>query len=194
MTHRALRELDRVRSLAGELGHTVEPVSLEPPPDVAAERAERRRAVRRALERLSEKNREAVGLYYVNGLSYAEIAAFLDVTEAAVQGRLQRARNELRKELAMVEEEFRERELPEDFSDEIQRLLDEAAVRGEQHELAIRRLAEIGAPAVDPLCEALDDPRVPVRPRPYAASATPAPSGPSWACSTPRHRGRPNCG
>jgi len=163
MAHRALRELHRVRTLAGELGHAVEPTSSEPPPDVAAERAERRRTVRRALERLNARNREAVSLYYVDGLSYAEIAAFLDVTEAAVQGRLQRARNQLRKELAMVEEEFKERELPEDFSDEIQRLLDEASERGEQHKLAIRRLAEIGAPAVDPLCEALDDPRVPVR-------------------------------
>lgn len=35
-------------------------------------------------ERLSDKNREALSLYYVQDLSYAEIAAFLGVTEATV--------------------------------------------------------------------------------------------------------------
>jgi len=159
--HRALRELARVRSLAEELGYTAE--QSVPPADQAAEEAERREIVQRALGRLNEKNREAVSLHYVNGLSYGDIAEFLGVTEATVQGRLQRARARLRKELKMVAETFKEEELPEDFSAEIKRLLDVAAVRGEEHERAIKRLTEIGAPAVDPLCEALGDPRIPVR-------------------------------
>jgi len=158
---RALRELARVRSMAEELGYTAD--ESQSPPDVAAEESERRETVRRALDGLGEKNREAVSLYYVDGLSYTDIAEFLGVTEATVQGRLQRARAKLRKELKMVAGTFKKEELPEDFAAEIKRLLDEAAVRGEKHEQAIRRLGEIGAPAVDPLCEALGDPRIPVR-------------------------------
>ena len=161
--HRALRELEQVRSLADQMQRTVPSVAPTPSPDQSAQDAERRELVRRALEGLTENHREAVSLHYVNGLSYADIAGFLDVTEATVQGRLQRARAKLRRELAMVEETFKEQELPEDFSSEIKQLLDAAEVRGRQHEEAIRRLAEIGAPAVDPLCEALGDPRIPVR-------------------------------
>lgn len=60
----------------------------------------------------------------------------------------------------MLERTFREEMLSEDFSKEIQRLFDAVAEGGGE---AIQRLAEMGAPAVDPLCEALDDPRRPVR-------------------------------
>ncbi|MCK4284185.1 MAG: HEAT repeat domain-containing protein, partial [Candidatus Brocadiae bacterium] len=63
----------------------------------------------------------------------------------------------------MVEETFKEQELPTGFSAEIRRLLDAAATRGEEHERAIERLAEIGVAAVGPLCEALSDARAPVR-------------------------------
>ncbi|MCK4284184.1 MAG: RNA polymerase sigma factor [Candidatus Brocadiae bacterium] len=88
--HRALRELARVRSMAEELRRTVEPFARTVLPDRSAEEAERRETVRRALERLNDRNREAVSLYYVDGFSYAEIAEFLGVTKATVQGRLPR--------------------------------------------------------------------------------------------------------
>ncbi len=161
--HRALRELARVRSMAEELRRTVEPFARTVLPDRSAEEAERRETVRRALERLNDKNREAVSLFYVNGFSYSDIAGFLGVTKITVQGRLQRARAQLRKELGMVKDTFREQELPEDFSAEIKCLLDAITERGVEHKRQIERLVEIGAPAVDPLCEALSDPRAPVR-------------------------------
>ena len=78
--HRALREMGRLRALAEELKRTAEPFTPSPAPDQSAEDAERRDMVRRALEQLSERNREAVSLYYVNGLSYTQIATFLDVS------------------------------------------------------------------------------------------------------------------
>jgi RNA polymerase sigma factor (sigma-70 family) len=154
---RALREVAQLRSMADDLRRQARP---EPkPPDEVAEKTERLEIVRSALERLGTKNREAVSLYYVDGLSYSEIAGFLGVTEVTVQGRLQRARVTLRKELEMVEETFKERELPADFSEEVRRLL-EATIAGEaERRRAIERLVEIGAPAVDPLLTALDDPR-----------------------------------
>lgn len=161
--YRALRELERVQALAEALGYATEAFAQTPSPDQSAEEAERREIVRRALERLNEKNREAVSLYYVDGLSYADIAEFLGVTEGTVQGRLQRARAQLREALKMIRKTFKEQGLPEDFSAEIKRLLDAVATHTEERERAIRRLAEIGAPAVDPLCRALEDARIPVR-------------------------------
>jgi len=163
MSFRAIRELGRIRELAEETRRTRGPFDPTPAPDEASEEAERHEIVRRALEKLNDPQREAVGLYYVNGLSYGEIAEFLDVTETAVQGRLQRARARLRKELDMVVDSFKAEHLPEGFADEIKKLLNAAVQRGREHEDAVKRLAEIGAPAVDPLCEALGDPRVTVR-------------------------------
>ena len=156
----ALRELRRVQELAEEIGRRAEPSDPMPAPERSAEEAEHREIVMEALGSLGEKNREAVSLYYVDGLSYADIAGFLDVTEATVQGRLQRGREELRKELKMVKDTFDREKLPEDFSAEVQRLLAAAAEKGKRRDDAMKRLAEIGAPAVDPLCEALDDPRI----------------------------------
>ncbi len=161
--HRALRELERVRSLAGELSRRADAACPAPPPDRSAEEAEQRQLVRHALGRLSEKSREAVSLFYVDGLSYADIAGFLGVTETAVRGRLHRGRAALRKELNVVARSFKDEQLPEDFSAAVQRLLDELAGGGKQGEQTVALLAEIGVRAVDPLCEALGDPRDVVR-------------------------------
>jgi len=163
MSFRAIRELGRIRELAEEVRLTQGPFDPAPPPDKASEKAERHEIVRRALEKLNDPQREAVSLYYVDGLSCEEIAGFLEVTETAVQGRLQRARARLRKELDMVMDTFKSEHLPDNFADEIKKLLDSAVKRGREHEDAVKRLAEIGAPAVDPLCEALGDPQVTVR-------------------------------
>jgi len=159
----AIRELARVRALADELSRTVQPHDLRPGPAQSAQDAEDRTMVQQALARLNDKSREAVSLFYVDGLSYGDIADYLNVTEAAVLGRLQRGRAQLRKELAMVARTFKDESLPEDFSGEIQELLDTADRDHRERENCMRRLAEIGAPAVEPLCEALVDPRLPVR-------------------------------
>lgn len=164
MSRRALRELARVRALAADMSGAPEIVDPSPQPDESAMENERRQIVRQALQRLGGSNREAVSLFYVNGLSYAGIAGYLGVTEATVLGRLQRGRAELKKELlTMVEDAFAKEHLPADFSAEIKRLLEAASAPAQQGEAAISRLAEIGAPAVDPLCEALGDPRPVVR-------------------------------
>ncbi len=160
---RALRELERIRAIANEMDDAAEPSAPSPPPDQCAEERERREIVRRALRQLSDKNREAVCLYYVDGFSYSDIAEFLDVTEAMVLGRLQRARAKLRRELKVVKDAFKKEGLPADFAAEVKHLLDAVATQKQEREEAVKRLAEIGAPAVDPLCEALGDVRAPVR-------------------------------
>jgi len=161
--YRALRELKQVRGMAESLSGSLDPIAPAPLPDQMIEAEEQRRMVSDALGRLNEENRVAVSLHYLDGLSYADIASFLDVTEATIQGRLQRARGKLRKELKMVKGTFQEEGLPEDFSTEIKHLVDSIASEDRKNTEAMQRLAEIGAPAVDPLCQSLEDPRRLVR-------------------------------
>lgn len=162
---RALRELGRVRRLAESMAEPAGSVALAPSPIENAEESERRSTVRQALSRLSEANREAMSLFYLDDLSYRDIAGLLGVNETTVQGRLQRGRSQLRKELLkMVEYAYHEEGLPDSFADEIRRLLDIAAVRGQKHEQAVKRLVEIGEQAVDRLCEVVrKETRQPVR-------------------------------
>jgi RNA polymerase sigma-70 factor (ECF subfamily) len=85
-------------------------IRLEPllhdPPDPGAraddllERDEKRRAVRTALARLPDRQRQAVVLQRYQGLSYREVAAAMDTTVPAVESLLQRAMALLKKELA----------------------------------------------------------------------------------------------
>lgn len=161
LAHRALRELGKIQKLATEL--STEPITYPKRPDESLEEAERTKIVRYALSCLNAKNREVISLYYVSCLSYADIATYLNVTETTVQGRLQRARVQLRKELKMVREKFQENHLPDNFSTEIEKLLDEAIQNDALQTETVRKLTEMGEPAVDPLCELLGDLEHPAR-------------------------------
>ena len=68
-------------------------------PEEAAQRAERRAMVRRAIGALSENHRQILLLREVTGLSYEEIGAALELSPGTVRSRLARARKELREEL-----------------------------------------------------------------------------------------------
>jgi Tol biopolymer transport system component len=57
-----------------------------------------RQAVWEAIDELTADYREAVILHYISGYSYKEISEMLSVPVSTVQGRLQQARNHLRKE------------------------------------------------------------------------------------------------
>jgi RNA polymerase sigma-70 factor (ECF subfamily) len=69
------------------------PPDAPSPPALEAE-------VRSALAQLPPAVQLATTLFYVDGLSYREIAAHLDVPASTIRGRLQRARSFLRGELA----------------------------------------------------------------------------------------------
>ena len=83
-----------------------EPSEERPRPAVESEpssmlaREDLRQRVNLALESLDELSRSAVVLRYYEGLSSREIAELLEVTPAAVDMRLMRARNQLRERLA----------------------------------------------------------------------------------------------
>ena len=73
--------------------------ALEPPAEAVAEAAESRRVLHAELDRLPDRLRVPVVLYYLEGRSYAEAASLLGVPEATVRGRLARARERLRDRL-----------------------------------------------------------------------------------------------
>jgi RNA polymerase sigma-70 factor, ECF subfamily len=55
-----------------------------------------------AIDELAEAHKEAVILYYISGYSYREISEMLSVPVSTVRGRLEKARNQLRKEFLDV--------------------------------------------------------------------------------------------
>jgi len=65
-------------------------------PDDEAARAEVRQRLRRALDRLTPEQQEAFLLKHVEGRSYEEIAAVMDLSVAALKMRVHRAREALR--------------------------------------------------------------------------------------------------
>lgn len=73
--------------------------SLAPASDGNLVRKEIRSAVRNALERLPERQREAVVLKQYEGLSYVEIATAMGTTVSAVESLLHRAMVALREDL-----------------------------------------------------------------------------------------------
>lgn len=159
--HSALRELANVRQLAAQLRRS-EPATAPPPDGIFFEREERT-LVHVALARLRESHREVLSLYYLDDLSYRDIAVFLEVTETAVKGRLQYARAKMREEIDMVEESFRQARLPEDFAEQVQSLLEIVHTRHQEAARISERLAAFGEQAVDPLVECLEDERLAVR-------------------------------
>ena len=64
----------------------------EASPERKLEQQELRRAVSEGLNRLSEEHRRVLVLREINGLSYEEIAAVLDLTAGTVKSRIARAR------------------------------------------------------------------------------------------------------
>lgn len=56
---------------------------------------ESRRLIRRAIEQLPVSAKELVVLRYYNGLSYEQIASVLGISQAAINGRLSRAKRKM---------------------------------------------------------------------------------------------------
>ena len=91
-----------------------------PSPQKTIETNELGAKVRRAISSLSEKNRLALTLYYIDGLTYEEIGTFLDIPKTTIKSRLYKARKKLKKEvLQMTKDEFKQSPLPEDFSTQV---------------------------------------------------------------------------
>ena len=112
--------------------------AVAPAQELIYQRDKLRQEVWEAIDGLVEDHREVVILHYISGYTYKEIGQMLSVPVSTVQGRLQKARNQLRKEfLGMV------RELQLEVDSTVHRFLKERAKRdGLSIEGLILRLIE----------------------------------------------------
>jgi len=81
------------------------PADLADQPDVSLEQAEREAVVRRALDALPEAQKTAVILSRYEGLPYKQIAEVMETSVSAVESRLHRAKQTLKKKLSGYIEE-----------------------------------------------------------------------------------------
>lgn len=96
-TNKALNWLKRAgREVAADDQLIANIASVHPGPDKLTAYAE----LRKAVERLKAQHRAVISLYYWQGLSYAEIATVLSVPVGSVRGWMNRAKQQLRKELS----------------------------------------------------------------------------------------------
>lgn len=118
------RQQERLLRLQGQMENLSKPV---PTPHQEYEEKEINAAVRKAMESLSEKNRLAMTLYYIDGLSQREVGSFLGIPTSTVGNRISRARKQLKEEMIkMVEDTFKENKLPQNFTKRVEEALDKA--------------------------------------------------------------------
>lgn len=99
-----LRKRSRRQSLLRRGRHRVPSAAPEPPPDVGAERAEARAAVRGALAELSEKERTIL-LMREEGFTHREIARAVGTTTGSVGTMIARALDKLEARLCETGQE-----------------------------------------------------------------------------------------
>ena len=98
-------------------------VSAEQPDDVLLAK-ELSETVRNAISELSDSNRLAVTLFYMDGFSYKEVSEFLGISVGAVKGRLHKAREQLKKGLmTMVEDDFSQTKPKGEFTAKVMRAI-----------------------------------------------------------------------
>jgi len=93
--------------------------NLNPTPLENCEVLETKEQIQLALSQLSENNRLAINLYYFSGKSYKEIADFLGVPVSTIEGRLYRAKKQLREVLTMVKEGLEGKRPDESFTKKV---------------------------------------------------------------------------
>jgi RNA polymerase sigma factor (sigma-70 family) len=93
-------------------------------PARALERDETRAAVLAAVAALPRAQREAITLYYIQEYSQREVAAFLGLPVSTVNNRLHAARARLKRRMvAMARETLKENALPEEFAEQIGKIV-----------------------------------------------------------------------
>lgn len=101
VARRWLRQLRREQP-GGDSAWQAERACADPRPDEAAELADLAARVRAAIRELAPGQRDAVLLYYLQGLSHTEVAAELGISAGAVKARLHQARAALAPRLAPI--------------------------------------------------------------------------------------------
>jgi RNA polymerase sigma factor (sigma-70 family) len=109
-----------------------------PGPAAQVETRELQDTVLRAIRALPARQREVTTLYYINGYSQNEIAAFLEVPPSTVKSRLHSSRKQLKERmLDMVRDSLQSSALPESFADQtLAQAVARAAELNREHEFA----------------------------------------------------------
>ena len=84
-----------------------------------AAKEKRRNIVHKLLGKLQESDRTVMNLYYLAEMSCEEIGKFLGMSPNTVRSRLHRARNRLKKEEAMIQENLSSFQLPTQLTENI---------------------------------------------------------------------------
>jgi len=109
---RAREHTERIDDVADGL-----PDAASKGPGQRAQQHETQEAVLAAIRGLSEPNRLATTLFYIDGYSVDEVAGFLEVPAGTVKRRLHDSRAKLRERMVeMVEDTLKDNALPKDFS------------------------------------------------------------------------------
>lgn len=118
------RQRQRMQQFQGNMENFNATVST---PDQELEEKELEIAVQKAMESLSKKNRLAISLYYIDGLTQREVGSFLGIPTSTVGNRISRARKQLKEEMInMVEDVFDSNKLPENFMQKVRNAMDKA--------------------------------------------------------------------
>ncbi|MCC6442905.1 MAG: sigma-70 family RNA polymerase sigma factor [Armatimonadetes bacterium] len=88
----------------GEAGDILEIPDLSGEPEAIMQSRATRDVVRRAVDSLPEIHRSVVTLHHLEGMSVADIARTLDISQGTVLSRLSRARETLRRKLSLLVE------------------------------------------------------------------------------------------
>jgi RNA polymerase sigma-70 factor (ECF subfamily) len=128
-------------------------------PAEQVEVAEMQDSVRNVIATLPENEQLTVTLYYMDGLTYREIADFMGVSQSTVKRRLRASRKKLKEELIiMVQDTFQEHKPTPEFTEKVSRKIDSliGMLGIGQPNLTIEFLA-VGNSAVPALIDVLDD-------------------------------------
>jgi RNA polymerase sigma-70 factor (ECF subfamily) len=94
-------------------------------PDQEYESNELSTAVNEAMKELSVKNRLALTMYYIDGMSQNEIGDFLGVPATVIANRISRARKQLKEAtIKMIEDTLKDNKLPDDFVQKVRNIIE----------------------------------------------------------------------
>jgi len=124
-----------------ETGDVSSAVTDSQNPDERLEKNETREAVLAAIRALSEPNRLATTLFYIDGYTIEEVSQFLTVPKGTVKRRLHDSRNRLRERMmAMVEDELKGSRPGPEFRERIMRKVSRVEVRPEKSSADVGRV------------------------------------------------------
>lgn len=131
--HRSKKtELLAMKELSQNEWHRQQDISS---PDQIYEAKDMRTHIMTAIGRLSQKNRQAVILYYIHDLSVEEIGAFLETSPDVINQRLHRARTQLKEDMMTMIEDILKTSHPKQFPEKVLQEIAEWARHAHDHHL-----------------------------------------------------------